>query len=124
MDKTVTWEYCMVWDNSTNYWIDDKENDVTGIESDITINYTSGDLVQTVYLTSPRDNKDRLLWPRRPINDAIGMLGAFGWELVQVYEYSNLNKYYFKRIKKAGRSVTEPKLVLAIEPVRQKEYYQ
>ncbi len=109
MDDQKNWEYCIVYnDNYAARKFEDKKMKISGYESDISISYMSESQVTSIQLTKPFDNKDKLLLPKVPINIILGQLGSFGWELIQIIEYTNISKFYLKRIISIGRPVTEP----------------
>jgi hypothetical protein len=121
MTITEQWEYCFLYlgafyqrDNdvkNTRGWICDLRIDFMGVE---TIGET---LCTSKYIKDESDNVYYEFWPGNPWTAAIGMMGSFGWELVSIHSSDGLVAY-FKRPRKFGRAVNEPKFAFVFQPER------
>ncbi len=116
------WEFCVLG-------IDNLKSERNGLRCDLYIVYMGHPYPIRQLSNLERDGR---LWRTNPINDAMGILGAYGWELVTVQHgsppthqgfgggvisWTNMVAY-FKRPVIAGRPIDDVRLEQALALVQ------
>jgi hypothetical protein len=110
---------------------DQEDRNLYGWICGLTISYMGQEVVNDQLCISEQSFFDEekkeyaQLWPVNPWQSAIGILGSMGWELISIQDKSDsrtleLNRgiAYFKRPRKEGRKVDEPKFAFPFSPER------